>query len=275
MTKEIVEAALAELRRFPLGTYGYALPGIDQGELIDLTPHTKHASITVAATTTGRNFLWLEPQDRPIKIKVTIARGARDNLIVIGRNSQAHADFDIRGNNGLIVVGERNEWKAQFYARASSDRNLIFFGGASKCNGLRITAEGDDRTVIIGEDCMFANTTEIRTSDLHSVISMDDNSHINPAADVLLEPHVWLGQGSSVMKGVTVGFGSIIGAKAVVTKNVDRFTAVGGVPAREVKKGVSWDKELSPTPEKNRVLQEQCDKLASSARTSQMSGDPA
>ena len=43
---------------------------------------------------------------------------------------------------------------------------------------------------------------------------------------------VWIGYGATVLKGVTVGRGAIIGARSVVTVDVPDFTIVAGVPAR-------------------------------------------
>lgn len=45
---------------------------------------------------------------------------------------------------------------------------------------------------------------------------------------------VWIGYRASIMAGVTIGNGAIIAAGAVVTKNVNAYAVVGGVPAREL-----------------------------------------
>ncbi|WP_127581382.1 DapH/DapD/GlmU-related protein [Paenibacillus koleovorans] len=46
---------------------------------------------------------------------------------------------------------------------------------------------------------------------------------------------VWIGHGAIVMKGVRVGHGAVIGSGSVVTKDVEPYTVVVGVPARPIK----------------------------------------
>lgn len=46
---------------------------------------------------------------------------------------------------------------------------------------------------------------------------------------------VWIGHGAIIMKDVTIGDGAVIASGAVVTKNVEPYTIVGGVPAKKIK----------------------------------------
>ena len=61
-----------------------------------------------------------------------------------------------------------------------------------------------------------------------------DRNAVPPAKPIVIEDDVFLGAKCSVMPGVTVGRGAIVGAHAVVTKDVAPFTVVAGVPARKV-----------------------------------------
>ncbi|HUU15938.1 MAG TPA: acyltransferase [Sedimentisphaerales bacterium] len=56
------------------------------------------------------------------------------------------------------------------------------------------------------------------------------------SAPVVIEDGVWLGEGCVILKGVTVSERAVVGANAVVTKDVPPFTVVGGVPARVIRK---------------------------------------
>lgn len=58
---------------------------------------------------------------------------------------------------------------------------------------------------------------------------------------VVIRNQVWIGFGASILKGVTVGDGAVIGANAVVTRDVPPYAVVAGNPARIIR-------ILTPTP---------------------------
>lgn len=45
---------------------------------------------------------------------------------------------------------------------------------------------------------------------------------------------VWIAAGATILRGVTIGDGAVIGAGAVVTKSVDPYSIVAGVPAKKI-----------------------------------------
>ena len=53
--------------------------------------------------------------------------------------------------------------------------------------------------------------------------------------DIVLEDDVWLGTGASVLAGVTIGRGTIVGTGSVVTKDLPPFVLAGGAPARVIR----------------------------------------
>ncbi|QOY54070.1 CatB-related O-acetyltransferase [Candidatus Sulfurimonas marisnigri] len=50
-----------------------------------------------------------------------------------------------------------------------------------------------------------------------------------------IESDVWIGQGAMIKSGVTIGVGAVIAAGAVVVKDVEPYSIVGGVPAKHLK----------------------------------------
>jgi len=53
---------------------------------------------------------------------------------------------------------------------------------------------------------------------------------------VVINDYVFIGPRAIILPGVTIGKGAVVGAGAVVTKSVDEYSVVGGVPAKEIKK---------------------------------------
>ena len=98
-------------------------------------------------------------------------------------------------------------------------------------DGVRIEAL---HRVSIGARCLLAPGAMIFDSDLHDI---EGATRTGP---VELEERVWLGARAVVLQGVTIGAGAIIAAGAVVVEDVEPGTQVAGVPARVVKRGVSW-----------------------------------
>lgn len=52
--------------------------------------------------------------------------------------------------------------------------------------------------------------------------------------DIVIGNDVWIGYEAVILSGVTIGDGAIIGSRAVVTKDVEPYTIVGGVPAKSI-----------------------------------------
>lgn len=57
--------------------------------------------------------------------------------------------------------------------------------------------------------------------------------------DIVVGNDVWIGYEAVILAGVTIGDGAVIGARAVVTKDVPPYTIVGGVPARTIRRRFS------------------------------------
>ena len=57
-----------------------------------------------------------------------------------------------------------------------------------------------------------------------------------PASPICIGRNVWIGFGCVVLPGVTIGEGSIVGARSVVTEDVAAFSMVAGNPARVIRK---------------------------------------
>jgi acetyltransferase-like isoleucine patch superfamily enzyme len=99
------------------------------------------------------------------------------------------------------------------------------------CPGVRISSASE---VVIGDNCMMAQNTYIMDSDWHDVY--DRSGFIEAkSAPIRIGNNVWLGDSVIVCKGVNIGDNSVIGAGAVVVKEIPPNVVAAGNPAVVVK----------------------------------------
>lgn len=89
----------------------------------------------------------------------------------------------------------------------------------------------------VGNNCAIA---------AHVVLACVAHSHLDSETPIVEQPvdqrkitiedNVWIGANAVITPGITIGTGSIIGAGAVVTKDVEPYSIMGGVPAKLIRK---------------------------------------
>ena len=103
-------------------------------------------------------------------------------------------------------------------------------------NYVQVNEDAWIRNVIIGNYCMIAPRVMIlnfghNTEGSGPMIFQG----IRKYNQTIIEDDVWIGASAIIMPGVKIGTGSIVAAGAVVTKNVESYSIVGGNPARLIK----------------------------------------
>ncbi len=99
------------------------------------------------------------------------------------------------------------------------------------------TIIGDHATLDGRDKLIIGNHVDI-ASDVMLFNSQHDINHpefVPMSAPVKIEDYVFIGPRAIILPGVTIGKGAIVGAGAVVTKDVGAGTIVGGVPAKPIK----------------------------------------
>lgn len=93
--------------------------------------------------------------------------------------------------------------------------------------------------VTIGNNVLIGSNVIINSGNHNfSKVDIPINQQGHTLAPIIIEDDVWIGSNVCVLAGVTIGKGSVIGAGAVVTKNVEPYSVMGGVPARLIKKRI-------------------------------------
>ena len=152
------------------------------------------------------------------------------------------------------------------FMKINAKQNCEFFVGANSMIESSIFFDKENSQVIIGDNTFIGASTIICAKSISIgndvLISwgctiVDHNSHslhsslrLNDVANwmkgyknwehvqitpITIQNKVWLGFNVIVLKGVTIGEGSIVGAGSVVTKDIPPYTIVAGNPARVIR----------------------------------------
>lgn len=90
----------------------------------------------------------------------------------------------------------------------------------------------DQGGIVIGDGSLIGHNVVLATIN-HDLDPK--NNRKNHYAPITIGNHVWIGANVTVLAGVTIGDWAVVGAGAVVTRDVPPGTVVGGVPARVIK----------------------------------------
>ncbi|MFP3597588.1 acetyltransferase [Chryseobacterium sp. SIMBA_029] len=162
--------------------------------------------------------------------------------------------FRIRGRK-FIKVGKGFttgfNCRIDAFPSDSKEKYLIEIGEGVQMNDyVHIAAH---RKIIIKDNVLIASKVFITDHNHGSYSGEDQDSPLSKpnerklqSAPVTIEENVWLGEYVSIMPGVTIGKGSIIGTMSVVTKDIPDYTIAVGSPAKVIKKfnfsTNTWDK---------------------------------
>lgn len=96
--------------------------------------------------------------------------------------------------------------------------------------------------LIIGSHVMFGPGVTIITGNHRTDVLgkymcavTDADKRPEDDQDVVIEDDVWIGANATILKGVTIGHGSVVAAGAVVTKSFPPYSIIGGTPAKLLK----------------------------------------
>lgn len=193
--------------------------------------------ITIHAAPGTRNLLMIDRRFTKVRTRLAVHFTGSRNIVLIEEGAGISGVISCLADCVAVVMGHQHQavvLDAQLYQQGE-----LFWGRHARTFGCTVQAHGGKR-VVVGDDCMFSARIILRTSDFHSIISLDDYTQQNFPADVTLERHVWLSPDVHVMRGVRIGKGAIIGANSIVTKSVPAAELWAGVPAKRLKQNVSW-----------------------------------
>ncbi|MFA5347787.1 MAG: acyltransferase [Methanoregula sp.] len=101
---------------------------------------------------------------------------------------------------------------------------------------VKIYGIGGGGKLIIGDNVLIApEVVELTTQHMYADPEIPIFSQGTEASTVIIEDMAYIGYRVIIMAGITIGKGAIVGAGAVVTKDVPPYSVAGGVPAKNIK----------------------------------------
>ena len=113
---------------------------------------------------------------------------------------------------------------------------MIKIGSRVGINSNVMLGAADKGTIIIGDDVLIGPNVVIRASNHRyekKEVTVDRQGH--SGGKIEIEDDVWIGANCTIVPNVTIGRGAVIGAGAVVIRDVPPFSLAGGVPAAVIK----------------------------------------
>ncbi len=199
------------------------------------------------------------------------SKGRNNQILLPGRIGFGKVRIKIRGSNNQVVLGKGVKIGKKFVVKMHGEGCKVEIGAGSSLTdvnlrigvlkhpepavdsafvcgsgcglrNLKASVLNSHTSIEIGDKCLFSEDVEIHNSDGHPIFDLESGKITNFPKNIKIGNHCWLGQGVSILKSVRLADETIVGKKAVVTKAFDeKFTAIGGNPAKVLKKGIRWE----------------------------------
>ena len=131
-----------------------------------------------------------------------------------------------------------------------SENQWVFWGAGATAVSTALEIEGTNRGIAVGDDCMFSSETRIRNHDMHTLFEVATNQIINAdPVDTIVQQHVWVGEGVTILLSPTIGFGAVAGARTLIRGSVPPMSVAVGTPHKIQREGISWcrsERDIAP-----------------------------
>ncbi|MEE4491144.1 acyltransferase [Streptomyces sp. BE230] len=170
-------------------------------------------------------------------------KGSNNRLVISPKADIQDLLVTFTGDNGQIDIEQTTKKRAglRFELRCGH-KSQIRIGENVGCAGRTFISAVEGVSVSIGADVMFAKNIEVRGDDTHPIFDVHTEKRVNPSQSIVVGEHVWIAKHAVVMGGVTIGSGSVIGFRSVVTKSIPNNCTAVGSPARVVRRNIAWER---------------------------------
>jgi len=182
----------------------------------------------------------------PGRLAAYVNRLSKESRCVTGEDVVLHPSCQIANNR------DREAISIDAHSRICARLQTFGHGGRIAIGRHCFIGEGtyiwSAVSITIGDRVLISHGVNIHDCISHSLSARERHDHFlkifsvgHPkelpnvdALPVCIGDDVWIGFGATVLKGVTIGRGAVVGAQSLVTKDVPEYTVVAGSPARVI-----------------------------------------
>lgn len=172
------------------------------------------------------------------QVKFRLNRNARIKIVENGHLDLGCDALSYRQNPLWLRMDHNSRFEVDGDASIYYDGDIIIFNnGVLKMGNSFINSHCKIRChnrITIGDRCAISHDFTIMDSNAHTINSQKKTS------EVVIGDHVWIGTRVTILPGVHIGNGAVIGAGTVVTRDIPSNSLAVGCPARVIKENVDW-----------------------------------
>ena len=163
---------------------------------------------------------------REILIKSLVKKSGKSISLGVGVTITGHKNIEMGSNISIMN-----------YSCLHVHDGVLKLGNNISINSNTTIGAADGGKIIIGDNVLIAQNVVLRASDhKHSDIDIPINKQGHTGGQIIIGNDCWIGANVVITRNVKIGDHSIVAAGAVVTKDVEPFAIVGGVPAKIIVK---------------------------------------
>ena len=143
-----------------------------------------------------------------------------------------------RKEDSVITIGNNCQFRSKMTSNLIGIRNCCIISTLQRNAVIKIadncgfsgTIISATKSILIGKNVRCGANTTIIDSDWHL-----DDKRSSPPKSIIIKDNVWLGYNVVVMKGVTIGENSVIGANSIITKDIPANVVAAGNPCKVIR----------------------------------------
>lgn len=193
----------------------------------------------------------LNENEKIENLKIVTNATAEDNIIKIYKPARfaKGCTLDLRCKGMEIILNSTQyTYNFQLLTGTNAKNNRLYIGkNCSMGSGTIFNLTEDYAQLYIGDDCMLSKGVNIWASDGNSIVDIAEGHPrvLNVTRkETRINDHCWLGEDVKILKEVTIGKDTVVGAASIVTKSFEKGSMViAGNPAKCIRKNCTWNRK--------------------------------